>query len=235
MTSRKPIAAVSEPANVPHQGCLWIADFNCRLQRGRVLENRPSNLVASDRLEAQLVPIGPAMRNGAVDRTRSHILQQIASQSVPDVDEPGQNFGPRASEDVLIQKDQFLRQNREDKSLRRMPISPDGLIVFNPQELAKLSIQTGLQRAQELQLDKINPARLVEAMRDFHPAGLAVEVSLVASREDHMVVSGLQLHPTPGCLAAIVSLSREQRTRGGSGLKPALDQFEPLEIIASRG
>src|ERR1035438_7747561 len=103
-----------------------------------------------------------------------------------------------------------------------MPISPDGLIVFNPQELAKLSIQTGLQRAQELQLDKINPARLVEAMRDFHPAGLAVEVSLVASREDHMVVSGLQLHPTPGCLAAIVSLSREQSTRGGSGLKPAL-------------
>src|ERR1039458_7437208 len=72
-------------------------------------------------------------------------------------------------------------------------------------------------------------------MRDFHPAGLAVEVSLVASGEDHMVVSGLQLHPTPGCLAAIVSLSREQSTRGGSGLKPALELFEPLEIIAGRG
>ena len=48
---------------------------------------------------------------GTVDRVRSQSLQQVSRHPVPDVDEPGQNFALWAAKDVLIQKDQLLRQN----------------------------------------------------------------------------------------------------------------------------
>ncbi len=61
--SRVLSAAGSATAGVSHPGRLGVAQFDGGFQRGCVFQNWRGNFVSPDCLEAQLVPIGYAMRN----------------------------------------------------------------------------------------------------------------------------------------------------------------------------
>ncbi len=170
--------------------------------------------------------------SGTIWRADLQSLQHVRHQPVPDVHEPGQDLVPGASEDILIKEDQLPRQNGEDKSDSRVPVLPDEPVILYSQQGANLSVETGLQGAQELQLDEINPARLVEAMRDFHPAPLQVELAIEARGKDHVIVGGLHLYPVAASLAAVIALGRRQAGGRGPRFQAVADTVQPLEVIA---
>src|SRR5207249_509223 len=102
------------------------------------------------------------------------------------------------AEDILIQKNQLAGQHLEHERIRLEPIFAAVLIIFHQQQLADFAIQASVQRAEEFQLNEIDPACLVEAMGNLYPALLEVEIAIVADGKDDVVVSRLHLHPVSG-------------------------------------
>ena len=63
-----------------------------------------------------------------------------APLSMAGIGEPGKNFSSLTAKDLLVQKNQLLRQHLEDERLRFQPLSADRLKVFNHQQLSKRAI-----------------------------------------------------------------------------------------------
>src|SRR5207245_69968 len=130
------------------------------------------------------------------------IFQEAVHKPVSAVDEPGKEFAPLASKNVLVQKNEFPGKDFQDEGLGRAPVFAMALIAADHHKLADGPVQQRLQGAEELQLDKINSAGLVEAVRNFDSARPQVEASLKAGGENDVVVSGLELQPIAARLAA---------------------------------
>lgn len=161
------------------------------------------------------------------------IRDEVRHRAVADVDQPAEHLGSWIAEEIGQQKHEFLRQHPQGKRLRLVPVAREGLIIFDGEELPDLSGQTGLQRSQKFQLHKVNPARLVEPMGDFHATALRVEFPMITRRKDEVIVHRLQLHPAAGGLSAIITLSRARPRRPAAQkiLKPG----QPVKVVAGGG
>jgi hypothetical protein len=92
-----------------------------------------------------------------------------------------------------------------------------------------------VQGVQVFQFNEINPAFLVEPMRNFDPAVLVVEIARITRGKNHMVKNGLHLHLIAAGPAAVIVFFPRLENLTRPALKAVLQMCEPVEIVAGRG
>src|SRR5688500_6144108 len=105
-----------------------------------------------------------------------------------EVDEPTQDFLPWILKEVGEKKHQFLWQHAQHERFSFMTIFLKGLIVLDANELSDFSRQARLQGPQKFKFDEFNSTRLIKPVRNLHSTALRVELSVVTSRENDVIV-----------------------------------------------
>lgn len=108
-------------------------------------------------------------------------------------------------------------------------------MIFYDQQLSQFAIQWRVQGVQVFQFNEINPAFLVEPMRNFDAAMFGVVITRITRGKNHMVKNGLHLHLISAGLAAVIAFCPRLENPTRPSLKAVLHVCQPVEIVAGRG
>ena len=192
----------------------WFENCHPGFQGGRLLENWPGHLVGAKRLKSELIGVPWRIGLAAVGGTILQVRDNVANQTVTDIDQPGEEFVARATEEVLVQKDELLGKYPQYESLAGKPIPMERLVIPHHHKFSNFTVQAWLQGAQQLGLDEINAAFAVETVRQLDSASPGIELALVAGGKDDVVVRGLELNPATARLTAIIPFPNGKHFRG---------------------
>jgi hypothetical protein len=92
-----------------------------------------------------------------------------------------------------------------------------------------------MECVQEFQFDEIDPAFLVEPVRNFDPAMSGIEIARVTRGQNYVVENGLHLHLIAAGLAAIITFGPRPPRILYPSLQTVLHVSQPVEIFAGRG
>src|SRR2546430_3353060 len=143
----------------------------------------------------------------AIEEAFAQVLEQVADLAMAHICQPGEDVSAVAPEDVVIKKNQFFGQDFENVGFGFEPFFADRLEIFYHQQFPESAVEVGVEGTQELGFDEIDAAFLVEAMGNLDAATFPIEFAFVTNGEDDMIVSGLDLHPITGGLAAVIALA----------------------------
>ena len=141
----------------------------------------------------------------------------------------------RGPKNFLEQKNKLAWEHWQNEGFGAEPIFAEGLKTLDGQKFSNLAGEAGMGGAEEFELDEINSAGGIETMRDLYSARLQIDASFVASGQNEVVVSGLQLHPAPGRFPAVVVFAGGERRFSRARPEPLLDLSQAAEIVAGRG